>query len=107
MQKDARNHVDEDYVVEFVPLFQVPNLPNGLDPFLQPLMNDLCEGFIEDYKVQYPKGITIPGFEQSNGELCDCFYWCGQLIILVNAKQGSFPTKAKVHVVDVNRQVNI
>ena len=68
MQKAARNHVDEVYVVGSVLLFQVPNLPNELDPFLQPLMNDLCEGFIEGYKVQYPKGITIPGFEQSNEE---------------------------------------
>jgi len=41
MQKAARNHVDEVYVVECAPLFQVPNLPNGLDPFLHPLMNDL------------------------------------------------------------------
>ena len=76
MQKAARNHVDEVYVVGFVPLFQVPNLPNGLDPFLQPLMNDLCEGFIEGYKVLNPKGITIPGFEQSNEETV-------QLLLLV------------------------
>ena len=69
MKKAERNHEEEVYVVGFVPCFQVPNLPNRLDPFLQPLMNDLCEGFIEGYKVNYPKGITIPGFEPSNEEI--------------------------------------
>lgn len=65
--------MDEVYVVRFGPLSQVPNLPYGLDPFMQPLMNDLCEGFIEGYNVQYPKGITIPGFEQSNKETVIAF----------------------------------
>ena len=68
MKKAERNHVEEIYVVGFVPCFYVPNQPNGLEPFLQPFMNDLCEGFIEGYKVNYPKGITIPGYELSNEE---------------------------------------
>lgn len=50
MKKAERNHVEEVYLVGLVPCSQVPNLPNGLDPVLQPLMNDLCEGFIEGYK---------------------------------------------------------
>jgi len=33
MKKAERNHLEEVYVVGFVPCFQVPNLPNGLDPF--------------------------------------------------------------------------
>ena len=69
MKRAERNHVEEVYVVSFVPCSQVPNLPNGLDPFWQPVMNDLCEGFIEGYKVNYPKGITIPSFEPSNEEI--------------------------------------
>lgn len=69
MKRAERNHVEEVYVVSFVPCSQVPNLPNGLEPFWQPVMNDLCEGFIEGYKVNYPKGITIPGFEPSNEEI--------------------------------------
>ena len=69
MKKAERNHVEEVYVVSFVPCSQVPNLPNGLEPFWQPVMNDLCEGFIEGYKVNYPKGIIIPGCEPSNEEI--------------------------------------
>lgn len=47
MKKAERNHVEEVYVVSFVPCSQVPNLPNGLDPFWQPVMNDLCEGILK------------------------------------------------------------
>ena len=46
MKKEDRNHVDEVYVVGFVPSHSVPNIPEALDPFLQPLMDDICTGFI-------------------------------------------------------------
>ncbi len=42
MRKEDRNHVDEVYVVGFVPSYAVPNIPEALDPFLQPLMDDIC-----------------------------------------------------------------
>ena len=45
MTKAERTHVYEVYVFGFVPCFEVPNMPNALDPFLQPLMNDLCEPY--------------------------------------------------------------
>ena len=35
MTKTDRSHVDEVYVVGFVPSSEVPNLPEALDPFLQ------------------------------------------------------------------------
>jgi len=65
MKTSERNHVDEVYVVGFVPCFEVPNLPESLDPFLQPFMNDLYNGFIQGFHVDYPTGITIAGYEPS------------------------------------------
>ena len=68
MRKTQRNHVDEVYVVGFVPCFEVPNLPESLDPFLEPLMSDLGNEFIEGFHVNYPKGISISGYEPSREE---------------------------------------
>lgn len=69
MRKSERSHVDEVYVVGFVPCSEVPNnLPYGLDPFLQPLVNDLCYGFVEGFQVSYPEGIETAGYEPSPEE---------------------------------------
>lgn len=46
MKKSERNYVDEVYVVGFVLCFEVLNLFELLDFFLQFFMNDLCNGFI-------------------------------------------------------------
>lgn len=78
MRKTQRNHVDEVYVVGFVPCFEVPNLPESLDPFLEPFT-------------------VLPG-----KKLCECYYCAGQLTTLVSVKQGSFWTKGSVDVVGAN-----
>lgn len=59
MRKTHRNHVDQVYLVGFVPCFEVPNLHQSLDPFLETLMKDLCNGFIEGFQENYPRGISI------------------------------------------------
>ena len=42
MTKSDRFHVEEVYVVRFVPCPEIPkDLPEYLDPFLKPLMDDL------------------------------------------------------------------
>ena len=68
MKKEDRNHVDEVYVVGFVPSYAVPNIPAALDPFLHPLMNDLCKGFIDGFEVNFLKDIHIEGYTASNVE---------------------------------------
>ena len=68
LKKEDRNHVDEVYVVGFVPSYVVPNIPEALDPFLHPLMNDICKGFIDGFEVNYHTDILIDGYEPSNVE---------------------------------------
>ena len=76
MKKSKINPVDEVYVVGFVPCCQVLNLPESLDPFLQPYMNDLCNGFIQGFEVDYPTGITIAGYEPSSEETVRLLLLC-------------------------------
>ena len=64
-------------VVRFVPCFEVPNVPELLDPFLQPFRNDLCNGFILDFQLDYPTGIIIAGYEPSPLDTLDCYYCAG------------------------------
>ena len=55
LYKIDRNTIDEVYVVGFIPLYQVPKgLPQNLDPFLKPLMDDLVVGFIDGYTIDCP-----------------------------------------------------
>lgn len=69
MRKSERNHVNEVYVVGFVPCSDIPNnLPCGLDPFLDPLMNDLCDGFIEGFQVCFPAEVEIEQYQPSPEE---------------------------------------
>lgn len=76
MKKSKINPLDEVYVVGFVPCCEVPNLPESLDPFLQPFMNDLCNGFIQGFEVDYPTGITIAGYEPSSEETVRLLLLC-------------------------------
>ncbi|EDO34461.1 predicted protein [Nematostella vectensis] len=55
MKKADRSHTSEVYVVGFVPLSSTPKLPETYDPFLQPLMEDICEGFINGFEVRLPQ----------------------------------------------------
>ena len=68
MKKEDRNHVDEVYVVGFVPSYVVPNIPEALDPFLHPQMNDICKGFIDGFEVNVQREIYIDGYELSHVE---------------------------------------
>lgn len=68
MTKSDRNHVDEVYVLGFVPSSEVPNLPEALVPFLQPLMTDLYTGFINGFKINYLHEIPIENYSVSQEE---------------------------------------
>ena len=67
MRKSERLKVEEVYVLGFVPFNQVPkDNPHLLDPFLQPLVDEIKEGFINGITVDYvyngediPKGNRI------------------------------------------------
>lgn len=61
MKKEDRNHVDEVYVVGFVPSYIVPNIPVALDPFLHPLLTDICKGFIDGFEIKVQREIYIEG----------------------------------------------
>ena len=100
MRKSERNHVDEVYVVGFVPCSEVPNnLPCGLDPFLLPLMNDLCDGFIKGFQVNYPQGIAIEQYEPSSVETVRLLLVCwtadhpGQCEVGKLLNQGKCPCR--------------
>lgn len=69
LKKSDRCKVEEVYMVGFVPCFQVPNIANKLDPFLKPLMDDLCDGFIEGYKIRYHNDIKVPGYQIAEEEI--------------------------------------
>ena len=57
-------HIDEVYMVGFVPCSSVPNdIPEAYDPFLKPLIDDLCRGFIDGFQVPYPTGVAIDNYE--------------------------------------------
>lgn len=48
MSKKDRLHTEEVYTVGFVPSYDLPDgRPNSIDPFLEPLIKDLEDGFIE------------------------------------------------------------
>ena len=76
MTKNDRNHIEEVFVIGFVPLYQVPNLPESFDPFLQPLMKDICTAFISGYNINYPKGVTVQDFEISGHEIVRLLIIC-------------------------------
>lgn len=77
MYKNDRSHVDEVYVVGFVPCDSLPKgVPEAYDPFLQPLINDLCEGFIHGYEVPYPSCINVPDFQTCDFETVRLLLLC-------------------------------
>ena len=50
MKKEDRNHVNEVYVVGFVPSHVVPNVPEALDPFLHPLVDEFAKDSLTDLR---------------------------------------------------------
>ena len=49
-------------------VFRYQMCPNSLDPCLQPLMDDLCDGFIMGYKIHLRNDITVPDYEVAKKE---------------------------------------
>lgn len=77
MKKTDRCHVGEVYVVGFVPCSDLlKDLPEYLDPFLKPLMDDLCNGFISGYKIPYPLQFTSDEFHSSETEVIRLLLLC-------------------------------
>jgi len=53
MSKEHRSTIDEVYVSGFVPKYLLPNKrPNSLDPFLDPLITEIEDSFIEGEQMQ-------------------------------------------------------
>jgi len=79
LSKADRCCTDEVYVVGFVPCHKVPNKrPCALDPFLEPLIRDLENSFIEGTKVKYAR--DIGGCSGNAGETivrCMLLCWTG------------------------------
>lgn len=74
MYKEDLAHVEEVYVVGFVPNNSVPyDVPECLHPFLEPLMNELVSGFINGFQVPYPAGLTISNYEPGENANCATF----------------------------------
>lgn len=54
VSKQDRQHTVEVYTVGFVPSYLLPDSrPVSLDPFLDPLVRDFEDGFIEGYSYSY------------------------------------------------------
>lgn len=48
MEKEQRLQTGQVYTVGFVPSYDLPDArPNSIDPFLEPLVSDIENGFIE------------------------------------------------------------
>ena len=65
MCKRDHAHVEEVYVVGFVPSTFVPNdVPEWFDPFLELLStNNLSNGFIDRYQVPYLSTLAVRDYE--------------------------------------------
>ena len=76
MSKVHRCHTDEIYVVGFVPSYLIPKKrSDALDPFLEPLIRDLEEGFINGIPVNY--AATIAGIPSGPTHIRHLLCWKG------------------------------
>ncbi|KAK3718097.1 hypothetical protein QZH41_017201 [Actinostola sp. cb2023] len=65
MAKRDRLCTEEVYPVGFVPSYDLPDgRPNSIDPFLEPLVQDLEEGFIEGTWLNEERHYYYPGFHE-------------------------------------------
>eukprot|EP00731_Ephydatia_muelleri_P006691 Em0003g939a len=79
MRKSDRSKVDEVYVCGFVPSYLLPNkCPVSLDPFLEPLVTEVLDLFINGIEVDY--AVRWQGFPLEKHLSGVCFYY-GQEII--------------------------
>ena len=87
MLKKDRNQVEEVYVVEFIPAYQLPRgCPQMLDAFLKPLMDELIYAFFEGFEVEYPLK-TIPEY---------CLKDCETIRLLLLLWSGDHPGQCEI-----------
>lgn len=54
MKKEEHLQTGEVYTVGFVPSYDLPDKrPNSIDPFLEPLVSDIDNGFIEGKNLKF------------------------------------------------------
>eukprot|EP00111_Clytia_hemisphaerica_P012099 TCONS_00035538-protein len=77
MEKLHRSKNDHIYTTTFVPEHALPNKePNALDPFLEPLITELEELFIDGLEVKYP--IDVGNLKAGNCTIrCLLICWTG------------------------------
>lgn len=84
-------HVDKVYVVGFMPCTSVlNNVPEAYDSFLEPLMHDLCKGFMDGFEVTYSPEVTIADYEPREVETVRVLLLCWTALIQVNVSLENF-----------------
>ena len=77
MTKNDRNHVEQIYVLRFIPCHQVPHLPEALDPFLMPLVQDIPKRFIDGFSIfHYPKETEAEEYQTNEEETVHVLLLC-------------------------------
>ena len=79
MKKEERLQTGEVYTVGFVPSYDLPDKrPNSIDPFLEPLVSDIDNGFIEGknlkFRCKYLLLVTV-WMSQENTFLMGKYFW--------------------------------
>ena len=60
-----------------MPCTSVPNdVPETYDPFLKPLMDDLCQSFIDGFQVSYPAELAMDNYEPREVETVRILLLC-------------------------------
>ena len=79
MKNEERLQTGEVYTVGFVPSYGLPDKrPNSIDPFLEPLVSDIDNGFIEGknlkFRCKYLLLVTV-WMSQENTFLMGKYFW--------------------------------
>ena len=79
MKKEECLQTGEVYTVGFVPSYDLPDKrPNSIDPFLEPLVSDIDNGFIEGknlkFRCKYLLLVTV-WMSQENTFLMGKYFW--------------------------------
>ena len=77
MTKNDRNHVEQLYVLRFIPCHQGPHLPEALDPFLTPLVQDIPKRFIDGFSIfNCPKETEAEEYQTNEEETVHVLLLC-------------------------------